>query len=136
MAADAVARFRDAVARGDVDGIVDTFAEDVRIHTPTRWPPIEGRERARALFAILVELFEDFEYTHVLDGPPIDADAGIARSHALAFRCRVGDDAIEGIDLLDVDHDDRIAVFKVYVRPLEALQALAAAVSARFTRPR
>jgi hypothetical protein len=135
MAADAVARFRDAVARRDADAIADTLAEDVRLHTPTRWPPIEGRARARALFGILVELFEDFEYTHAVDGPPLDADAGIARSHALAFRCRVGDDTIEGIDLLDVDHDDRIAVFKVYVRPLEGLQTLAAAVSARFTRP-
>ena len=135
MAADAVARFRDAVACRDVDAIAATLADDVRLHTPTRWPPIEGRDRARALFAVLVELFEDFEYTHAVSGPPLVPDACIAQTHALAFRCRVGHDAIEGIDLLDVDHDDRIAVFKVYVRPLGALEALAKAVSARFTRP-
>jgi hypothetical protein len=135
MAPDAVARFRDAVAAGDADAIAATLAPDVRLHTPTRWRPIEGRDRARALFGILVDLFEDFGYTHVFAAAPLDADTGIASTHALAFRCRVGDETIEGIDLIDVDHDDQIAVFKVYVRPLAGLQALAAAVSARFTGP-
>jgi hypothetical protein len=129
-------RFREAVDRLDVDGMAGSLAADVRLHSPTLWAPVEGRERARMIFGILVELFEDFEYTRVLAAGEAAEQAGVASTHALVFRCRVGTETIEGVDVLDVDDHDEIAVFTVFVRPLAGLQALSEAIAARMAAAR
>ena len=47
------------------------------------------------------------------------------------FRCRIGDERMEGIDILDVDSSDRIARFTVLIRPLSALHVLADSIAER-----
>jgi hypothetical protein len=42
--------------------MVDTMAHDIELNSPTVTRPVAGRERVRAVFHILTELFEDFEY--------------------------------------------------------------------------
>ncbi|MEA2297216.1 MAG: hypothetical protein QOF77_152 [Solirubrobacteraceae bacterium] len=123
-------RFRAAVERRDLDAMAGALAPDVRLHSPTLLAPIEGRDRARKIFGVLEELFEDFEYTRVLAGGPADRPEE-SSTHALMFRCRIGSQQIEGIDVLDLDDDDQIAELTVLVRPLAGLQALAEQVAAR-----
>jgi hypothetical protein len=132
-------RFRAAVDRLDADGMAAAMAADARLYSPTHSAPIEGRDRARMIFGILVELFEDFEYTRIL--PAAEADrpdgsggiggSGIASTQVLIFRCRVGTETIEGVDVIDVDDHDEIAALTVFIRPLSGLQALSAAIAAR-----
>lgn len=129
-------RFREAAGRLDADGMAGTLAADVRLHSPTLLAPVEGRERARMIFGILVELFEDFAYTRVLAGDAGEEGSGIASTHVLVFRCRVGTEPIEGIDVLDVDEHDEIVALTVFIRPLSGLQALSAAIAARMAAAR
>ncbi len=127
----AATRFRDAVARRDVTAMIETMALNIELHSPTMLRPVIGRDRVRAVFEILVDLFEDFEYVRLFEGELVATDAAIASTHALMFRCRIGDERMEGIDILDVDSSDRIARFTVLIRPLSALHVLADSIAER-----
>jgi len=48
---------------------------------------------------------------------------------ALVFRCRVGSEEIEGIDIFDLDDQGRIATMTVMLRPLAGIYALAEAMA-------
>jgi len=111
--------FRDAIERGDLDGMVATLADDVVLHSPVSFKPFEGREAVAQLFEILLRIFEDFRYTDELHGEEV---------HALIFRARIGDREVEGVDLIRPGPDGRIVDFTVMVRPLTGVVALAEAV--------
>lgn len=132
----AAQRFRDAVERRDVAGMIEPMAPDIELHSPTMLPPVKGRDRVHRVFLILAELFEDFEYVRTFDGGLVSADRAIASSHALMFRCHIGDEQIEGIDVLDIDHSDHIARFIVLVRPMSGLQTLADSIRERMAQRR
>jgi hypothetical protein len=127
----AVDRFRDAVDRRDVAAMIDAMAPDIELNSPTVMRPVVGRERVRAVFHILTELFEDFEYVRTFDGEMVTADAAIASTRALMFRCRIGDEQIQGIDVFDIDRSDQIARFTVLVRPMSGLRKLADSIAER-----
>ena len=48
------------------------------------------------------------------------------------FSARVGDKAIDGVDLMEMDDAGLINRFSVMIRPLSAAQAMADAMSERF----
>ncbi len=116
-------QFRKAVEARDHAAMVDAFTDDVVFHSPALFHPFEGRETVSALLRILMDVLEDFEYTDELASD--DGTTG------LVFRARVGDRAIEGIDLLRHDPDGQIDDFTVIIRPMSGLQAAADAVGAR-----
>ena len=109
--------FRNAVERGDRDGMVAALAPDVVFNSPVKHKPFEGREAVAALFGALLETFEDFRYTDEFE----QGDG----SKALVFRARVGDKELEGIDILRFGDDGLVADFTVMVRPLTGAIALA-----------
>ena len=129
----AAQRFRDAVAGRDVAGMIDAMAPDIELHSPTMLPPVKGRDRVHRVFLVLAELFEDFEYVRTFDGGLVSADPEIVSSHALMFRCHIGDELIEGVDVLDLDRSDHIARFIVLIRPMSGLQKLADSIRQRMT---
>ena len=53
---------------------------------------------------------------------------------ALVFQARVGDKVAHGCDFLHLDEQGRIEDFTVMMRPLSAVQAMAAEMSAQFDR--
>ena len=117
--------FRAAIEARDHTAMVDALAPEVVLHSPVSFKPFEGREAVAALFAVLLEVFEDFRYTDELEGPDV---------HGLVFRARVGDREVEGIDLLRDRDDGLIVDFTVMVRPLSAAIALAEAVGPRLAQ--
>jgi hypothetical protein len=114
--------FRTAVETRDHAGMTAALTEDVRLWSPIAFRPFEGREAVSALFAILLETFEDFRYTDELPGDDV---------HALVFRARIGDKEVEGLDLMRTREDGLIHDFTVMVRPLSGAIALAEAVGAK-----
>jgi hypothetical protein len=115
-----VIAFRTAVEAGDHAGMVDALAPDVKFNSPVAFKPFEGREAVSKLFEALLETFEDFRYTDEIDAGGV---------HALIFRARVGDKELEGLDLLRMDEDGKIAEFTVMVRPASGLMALGQAMA-------
>ncbi|MET8661328.1 nuclear transport factor 2 family protein [Streptomyces griseus] len=127
----AVDRFRAAVDRRDLDALDDLFTEDIRLYSPVKFTPFEGRPMVLGLFGVLLRTFEDFRYVGEFAGvSQTTADGTEAPSAVLLFRATVGGREIHGIDLLHLDDDGRIKEFTVMVRPASAVQALGEAVLA------
>lgn len=117
--------FRKAVEQRDLEGMAALLAEDIVFWSPVAFEPFRGRDTVSRLLEVLMnEAFQDFRYTDELSG----AD-GV---HALIFKARVGDRELEGLDLLRTGPSGLIEDFTVMIRPASGLQALGAAVGARY----
>ena len=99
-----------------MDAAVALLADDVVFRSPAVFKPYEGRETVSTILRTVFGVFEDFRYTDELDG------AGL---HGLVFEARVGDRSLQGIDLLRLGADGRIAEFTVMIRPASGLIAVA-----------
>ncbi|MBO3680937.1 nuclear transport factor 2 family protein [Streptomyces sp. NEAU-YJ-81] len=124
-------RFRAAVDNKDLTALDDLFTEDIRLYSPVKFTPFEGKPMVLGLFGVLLRTFEDFRYVGDYTGTAqTSTDGTSAASAVLLFRARVGDKEIHGIDLLHFDDDGRIKEFTVMVRPQSAVHALGEAVLA------
>ncbi|MFE6836427.1 nuclear transport factor 2 family protein [Streptomyces sp. NPDC057705] len=124
-------RFRAAVEKRDAAALEDLFTEDIRLYSPVKFTPFEGRPMVLGLFGVLLRIFEDFRYVGHFEGTAeTSADGTEAPSSILAFRATVDGKQIHGIDLLQFDEAGRVKEFTVMVRPQSAVQALGQAVLA------
>ncbi|MGV4925372.1 nuclear transport factor 2 family protein [Streptomyces sp. BHT-5-2] len=124
-------RFRTAVDDRDLAALDDLFTEDIRLYSPVKFTPFEGRPMVMGLFGVLLRTFEDFRYIGRYDGAAqTTADGTESPSAILPFRATVNGRQIHGVDLLHFDDDGRIKEFTVMVRPQSAVQALGEAVLA------
>ncbi|WP_405783595.1 nuclear transport factor 2 family protein [Streptomyces sp. NBC_00859] len=123
-------RFRAAVEQSDLAALEDLFAEDVRLYSPVKFTPFEGRPMVLGLFGVLLRTFEDFRYIGDLEGAAETSAGEEAASRILLFRATVNGREVHGIDLLQFDEVGRIKEFTVMVRPQSAVHALGEAVLA------
>ncbi|MBT2492568.1 nuclear transport factor 2 family protein [Streptomyces sp. ISL-96] len=124
-------RFRAAVEKEDLGALEELFADDIRLYSPVKFQPFEGKPMVMGLFGVLLRTFEDFRYVGEYDGTAeTSADGGEAPSAVLLFRTVVNGKAIHGIDLLHFDEEGLIKEFTVMVRPQSAVHALGEAVLA------
>ncbi|CAA9293439.1 MAG: hypothetical protein AVDCRST_MAG54-4647 [uncultured Actinomycetospora sp.] len=119
-----VTTFRAAVEAGDMDAAVALLADDVEFHSPVVHSPYRGRDAVAPILHAVAQVFEDFRYV---------AEVAGGEDHVLVFRAHVGDKQLEGIDLLHHDARGAIERLTVMIRPLSALQAVAAAMRERLT---
>ncbi|MDA5285395.1 nuclear transport factor 2 family protein [Streptomyces sp. NPDC054904] len=124
-------RFRAAVEKGDLGALDDLFTDDIRLYSPVKFKPFEGKDMVLGLFGVLLRTFEDLRYLGRLDGAAeTGTDGQEAPSVVLPFRALVNGKQIHGIDLLQFDEEGRIKEFTVMVRPQSAVQTLGRAVLA------
>ena len=121
--------FRAAIENRDVAALSDHFTEDVRLYSPVKFTPFEGRPMVLGLFGVLVRVFENFRYIGSFEGSAqSNADTAESPSDILLFRATVGGKEVNGIDLAQFDEAGKIKEFTVMVRPQSAVQALSEAV--------
>ncbi|MFD5679361.1 MULTISPECIES: nuclear transport factor 2 family protein [Streptomyces] len=131
MTTTAVDRFRTAVDTRDLAALDDLFTEDIRLYSPVKFTPFEGRPMVLGLFGVLLRTFEDFRYVGEFAGTAqTSADGSEAPAAVLLFRATVNGKEIHGIDLVHLAEDGRIKEFTVMVRPQSAVHALGEAVLA------
>jgi hypothetical protein len=131
MAASPAESFRAAVEARDLAAFEDLFTEDVRLYSPVKFTPFEGRPMVLGLFGVLLRTFDGLRYVGELDGTvETNADGTPAPSAVLPFRAVVGGKQVHGIDLLQFDEAGRIKEMTVMVRPQSAVHALGQAVLA------
>jgi len=127
----AVDRFRTAVDTRDLAALDDLFTEDIRLYSPVKFTPFEGRPMVIGLFGVLLRTFENFRYVGEFAGTAqTSADGAEAAAAVLLFRATVNGKEIHGIDLVHLAEDGRIKEFTVMVRPQSAVHALGEAVLA------
>ncbi|MFJ8884283.1 nuclear transport factor 2 family protein [Streptomyces sp. NPDC102402] len=126
-----VERFRAAVEKRDLASLEELFTEDIRLHSPVKFTPFEGRPMVLGLFGVLLRTFEDFRYVGNFEGTAeAGAGGGDLPSAILVFRATVNGKQIHGIDLLQFDEAGLIKEFTVMVRPQSAVHALGESVLA------
>jgi hypothetical protein len=127
----AAERFRAAVDSRDLAALDDLFTDDIRLYSPVKFQPFEGKPMVLGLFKVLLRTFEDFRYLgHHTGTAETSGDGTTSPSAVLLFRATVGGKQIHGIDLLHLDDSDRIKEFTVMVRPQSAVHVLGEAVLA------
>jgi hypothetical protein len=107
--------FRDALAQGDTVSVSKLLADDVVFHSPVVFKTYHGRDDVALVLAGVAQVFEDFRYT-----AEYTSDDGAV----LAFATRVGDRALEGVDIVRFGESGEIVEFTVMVRPYSAATAL------------
>jgi hypothetical protein len=112
--------YRQALEARDLDRLLSLFADDASFHSPfISELGFEGRGSVAAILAIVLDVFEDVQFTH---------DLGDERSHVLVANMRVLDKPIKTTFLLEFDAEGKIRDYWVMARPLTGLIALAEAI--------
>ncbi|KNX38804.1 nuclear transport factor 2 family protein [Luteipulveratus halotolerans] len=127
---DPAAAFRAGVEAGDLDAMAATLHDDVRLYSPVKFQPFEGKAAVVELFGVLLRTFEDFRYVGALAGQvePAFAGADAHEADVLIFRATVQGKEIHGMDMLNIGPSGLIEEFTVMVRPMTATQTLGQAV--------
>jgi hypothetical protein len=119
---------RRALEAKDLTAVEAMLADDVVFRSPALHRPYRGRAATMVFIAAAAEVFEDFRYVRTFT-----EDDG--RGHVLMFAASVGGRDVEGVDIVSLDDDGRVLEFRVMVRPMTGLVALAEAMAPRVARP-
>lgn len=121
-----VERYHAALEARKYDDIVDTMTDDVQLHSPiTGRTPIRGKRDLRLVTGIVLDAIDDLTSTvH-----PLGADTVV-----VLFSGSVRGVPIQGVDVLRLAEDGRIADVTVYIRPLLGLITLMSAVGGDVAR--
>ena len=114
--------FRAAIERNDHRALMDVFAPDVVFHSPIVHQPYIGRDTLAPVRAAVMRVFADFRYVGEYYAPD---------GKVLAFRTRVGERDLDGVDILTFDAQGFVREFTVMVRPYSAATALREMMAAR-----
>ena len=100
----------------------------VVFRSPALFKPYAGRAATMVFLSAAMQVFEDFRYVRTFT-----EDDG--RGHVLMFEATVDGKALEGVDVVTVGVDGLVTEFRVLVRPMTGLMALAEAMAPRVEGP-
>ena len=103
------------VAEKDLVALPDLLAPEIALGAPPYWEKMRGHDLVAHLLGLILHTIEDFTYHREW------ADGG---ELALEFSGRVEDLDLQGIDLITLDADNRIANLDVLIRPHNAVTQL------------
>jgi SnoaL-like domain len=108
--------YREAYEAHDLDRLESLLADDVVFHSAIITEQgFEGRGSVAAFLAIVLDMFEDNQFTH---------EFGDERSHLLVANAHVLGKPVKTTTLLELDADGKIREIWVMVRPLRGLVAV------------
>jgi len=121
-------QLRTALETKDAAAVEALLAEDVVFRSPALFKPYAGRAATMVFLRAAMETFEDFRYVRTFT-----EDDG--RGHVLMFAASVGGRELEGADFVSLDEDGLVTEFRVMIRPMSGLMALAEAMAPRVAGP-
>lgn len=108
-------RWHRIVRERDVPALAAMLAPKMEMGAPPYWTPLQGAAICHHLLGLILETIEGFTYHREwVDG----------RELALEFKGRVGELELQGIDLITLDDEGRVARLDVLMRPVSAVNAL------------
>lgn len=123
MALSFIEDFRAAYESRDPNRIRPLLADDVVLHTSAAGRPVQGPDAVIMVLEMLVDVFEGLTYV---------AEYSNAHGVVLVSTGSIGGKRSDGIQVVTVDEEGKIAEFKDFVRPLSALSALSEAAARRW----
>ena len=119
---------RRALEARDEAAVAALLSPDVVFRSPALFKPYAGRAATMVFLRAAMQTFEDFRYVRTFT----QDDGG---GHVLMFEASVGGRALEGVDIVSVGDDGLVTEFRVMVRPMTGLIALAEAMAPRVEGP-
>jgi hypothetical protein len=127
------------LVRGEVAGDRDAFltqllAEDVVFYSPVVFTPQKGRDITKLYLQAAAATFDAAPEGGAAPGGPggfrYTKELVVGNQAALEFETRMGGKYVNGIDIIECNDAGRIIEFRVMIRPLQAVQAVHAAMGA------
>lgn len=110
------------VAELDWDRLPDLLAENVVFRNPAAFEPYHGKDAMVAILRAVFSVLQDFKYLrHFVS----------ATGYVLEFSGRAGEEGLFGVDLIEFDQAGKITDLMVMMRPVAAVQVLAAEAGKR-----
>lgn len=120
--ADFLIEWHRIVAEKDMDALRSVLVDDVSIGAPPYWDRIQGRDLVHHLLELVVSTIDGFTYHREWEQ---------GRELALEFTGKVGHLDLQGIDLISLDEDLRVAKLDVLMRPVNAVIELRGSIAPR-----
>jgi hypothetical protein len=95
------------------------------MHNPATDDPVVGRDSVAAGLRAVEAACDEFRHTHLLTETPSEGRP----LFGLVFEAKIEDSTRYGVDIIELDDDDRISSFTVLARPIASLMALGARMS-------
>ncbi|WP_372768328.1 nuclear transport factor 2 family protein [Lutibacter sp.] len=97
----------------------ELLAKEVTFYSPIVWTPQEGKQITKLYLIAALEVFggKNSNFTYVRQ--VIDKNQFI-----LEFTTMIDGITVNGVDMIEVNDDDKIISFKVMVRPLKAINKI------------
>lgn len=107
--------FLAAVQSRDAKGAAAQLAEYVILESPIADVPYVGREQVGNVIARLIDAFDEFTVTEIIvnDG-----------YFAVVTNARIGTTEIDGVDLVGINAEGKVASLSIHSRPLRAVVEL------------
>ena len=104
-------------------GILDEILDDnVKFHSPFVWKPKHGKMITAGILLTVSEVFQNFRYIRQIINE---------NQWCLEFEASIGEFMLRGVDLMELNEQEKIIDFEVMIRPANALQALGLEVGKR-----
>lgn len=110
-------KWHEVVKNKDYKLLSEILSEDVVFYSPVVFTPQEGKEITQIYLSAAAEVFEgnSFHYTNEI----IDENKA-----SIEFELELEGVKVNGVDLITWNEEQKITEFKVFVRPLQAVNAL------------
>ena len=119
--------FLAAVQARDARGAAAQLAEYAILESPIDVEPVVGREQVATMMSALLNVVDEFTVTHVITGDG---------HFAVVTNIKIGTTEIDGIDLIGINAEGKVASLSIHLRPMQAVVALQNCLAAASGTPR
>ena len=107
--------FLAAVQARDSTSAAAQLAEYVILESPIAVEPVVGREKVAHVVAQLLDVFDEFIVTEIIAGDG---------HFAVVTNIKIGTTEVDGVDLIGINAEGKVASLSIHLRPLRAVVAL------------
>ena len=112
-----ITKWHEVVSTKNYQLLEEILDDTVIFYSPVVFTPQKGKEITKIYLSAAAEVFEGNSFSYVRELIK-DNEA------ALEFELELDEIKVNGVDLITWNHEKKITEFKVFIRPLQAVNAL------------
>ena len=112
-----ITKWHEVVSTKNYQLLEEILDDNVIFYSPVVFTPQKGKEVTKIYLSAAAEVFEGNSFSYVRELIK-DNEA------ALEFELELDETKVNGVDLITWNHEKKITEFKVFIRPLQAVNAL------------
>lgn len=112
-----ITKWHEVVSTKNYQLLEEILDDNVIFYSPVVFTPQKGKEITKIYLSAAAEVFEGNSFSYVKELIK-DNEA------ALEFELELDETKVNGVDLITWNHEKKITEFKVFIRPLQAVNAL------------